>query len=167
MSIDGPFNTYPTVLQDALPHLQHLSSLHLGGIATQHAVLTVVQQLPRLQELVLLDSACQVASFAALPQSLTKLRLELLSEQAFRILHGEGTTANTRLAPAGQQAESAVVIPSCTSLPLGPPYMSSCVCAFSETGNDLVGLTVFGGVVLCRYWEVEDDERLGLPDWDL
>ena len=61
----------------ALPSMQHLSHLQLGGKFAQDAVLRSVQHLPRLQVLLLDDSDCSNAALAELPQSLTWLKLDV------------------------------------------------------------------------------------------
>jgi hypothetical protein len=68
--------TVSTQLQEALPQLQVLTYLCLGGVVAEDDVLQHVSSLPRLQELTLEGGKFTLASLQQLPQSLTHLSID-------------------------------------------------------------------------------------------
>jgi hypothetical protein len=64
------------IVADAVPELQQLTELTLGGPASQDAALEHLSRLTALQQLALTDAECTTASFLQLPSSLTMVSIE-------------------------------------------------------------------------------------------
>lgn len=76
------------MLREVLPTLQHLTHVTLSDQLAQDAVVEALQQLPRLQDLLLRRAACSEASFVALPASLTSLQVTCAYAQRPKLSKG-------------------------------------------------------------------------------